>query len=111
MKKHLVVNTVVSLAFIISEPLLTWCGDWADAYSLGAEMVLGMLIPVILFLFFLFAICSASLSLYIAVVAKDIKQAIPILVLVAFAVMYVALSTQDSFWVSVIEYYKTNNIA
>lgn len=111
MKKHLAMNTLVFLAFIVSEPLLTWCGDWADTYSLGAEMLLGMLIPVILFLFFLFAIFSVFVSLYKAVAAKDIKQIIPVLVLVAFVVTYIALSTQDSFWLSVIEYYKINNMA
>ena len=106
MKKLLIVNIFFSLAFIFSEPLLTWCGDWADAYSLGAEMALGMLIPVVLALFILFVIFSVSISLYTAVVTKDIKQTIPILVLVAFAIMYIALSNQDSFWVSVVEYYK-----
>ena len=47
MKKHLVVNILVSLAFIISGPLLDKCSDWADSFSLGAEMVLGMLTPLL----------------------------------------------------------------
>ena len=74
MKKHLTVNTLVSLAFVASDPLFTWCGDLADMYSLGAEMVLGMLIPFVLVLFILFFIFSVSVSLYKAVAAKDIKQ-------------------------------------
>lgn len=107
MKKHLLVNTVVSLAFIVSEPIMTRCGDCADSYSLGAEMALGMLMLVVLFFFVLFVIFSVSLSLYIAVVTKDIKQIIPILVLAAFMIMYIALSNQDSLWIRVIEYYKS----
>ena len=39
-------------------------------------------------------------------VAKDIKQTIPILVLITFVMLYLALSTQDSLWVRVFEYYK-----
>ena len=53
-KKHLVVNILFSLAFIVSDPLLTWCSDFADAYSLGAETVLGMLIPFFSFYPFCF---------------------------------------------------------
>ncbi len=106
MKKHLLINTLVSMAFIISDLFLTWCSDLADVYSLGAEMVLGMLIPFILVLFVLFAIFSTTVSLYKTVATKDIKQTIPILVLVAFATMYITLSTQDSLWVRIIEYYK-----
>lgn len=106
MKKHLVVNTIASLAFIASDPFFAWCGDLADGYSLGAEMVLGMLIPFIFVFFVLFAIFSATVSLYKTVATKDIKQTIPILVLVAFATMYITLSTRDSLWVRIIEYYK-----
>lgn len=111
MKKHLAVNTLVFLSFIVSEPLLTRCGDWADTYSLGAEMVLGMLIPLIFTMFILFAILSVSLALYKAIVTKDIKQTIPILVLIAFITLYITLSTQDSLWVRFIEYCKINNMA
>ena len=107
MKKLLILNILVSLAFIASEPLMTWCGNWADSYSLGAEMALGMLIPVVLFAFILYVIFSISMSLYIAVVKKDIKQIIPILVLIAFAIAYIALSNQDSLWIRVFEYYKS----
>ena len=60
MKKHLVVNILVSLAFIISGPLLDKCSDWADSFSLGAEMVLGMSLPVILAFFVLFAVVQAK---------------------------------------------------
>lgn len=106
MKKHLAVNTLVSLAFIASDPFFSWCGDWADVYSLGAEMVLGMLLPLILMLFIFFATGSIFVSLFKAIATKNIKQTIPILVLIAFAVAYIALSTQDSLWVRVFEYYK-----
>lgn len=106
MKKHFLVNTLISLAFIIFDPFLIWCSDLADVYSLGAEMVLGMLIPFVLFLFILFAIFSVSLSLYKAIATKDIKQTIPTLVLIAFVALYITLSTQDSLWVRVIEYCK-----
>lgn len=105
MKKHLIVNTLVSLACIGLEPLYVWCGNWADTYSLGAEMVLGMLLPVVLALFILFAMFSVALSLYLAIVGKDIKQTLPILVFVVFAAIYLALATKDSFWVRVFEYY------
>lgn len=107
MKKLLLVNTLVSLVFIALEPLYIWCSNWADTYSLGAEMALGMLIPVVLVIFFFFAVFSAALSLYLAVVRKDIKQTIPILVFIIFATMYIALSTQDSLWIRVFEYYKS----
>ena len=106
MKKHLIVNALVSLAFIISEPIMTWCGEWADSYSLGAEMALGMLIPVVLAAFIIFVIFSVSLSLYKAIVQKDAKEIIPILVLIAFAVIYIALSNQEGLWIQIIEYYK-----
>ena len=106
MKKHLIVNALVSLAFIVSEPIMTWCGEWADSYSLGAEMALGMLIPVVLAAFIIFVIFSVSLSLYKAIVQKDAKEIIPILVLIAFAVIYIALSNQEGLWIQIIEYYK-----
>ena len=107
MKKLLMENILVSLAFIVSEPIMTWCDNWADSYSLGAEMALGMLMPVVLFAFILFIIFSVSLSLHLAVVTKDIKQTIPILALIAFAIIYIALSNQDSLWIRVFEYYKS----
>ena len=106
MKKHITANTVASLAFIALDPLLTLCGNFADMYSLGAEMVLGMLIPLVLISFVLFAIISVSVSLYKAIIMKDIKQTIPILVLVAFATIYVIFSTKDSLWIRVVEFYK-----
>ena len=106
MKKHLLVNTLVSLFFILFDPLLTWCDDWADSFSLGAEMALGMLIPLVFTLFILFAIFSVSLSLYKTIVTKDIKQTIPIVVLIAFVTLYVSFSAQDSLWVRFIEYCK-----
>ena len=105
MKKHLIVNTLVSLAFIGLEPLYIWCSNWADTYSLGAEMVLGMLLPVIIALFILFAMFSMAISLYLAIAGKDAKQTLPILVFVVFAAIYIALATKDSFWVRVFEYY------
>ena len=103
MKKHLAVNTLVALAFIISGPVLDKCGDWADSFSLGAEMALGMLLPLVLAFFILFTIFSVAFSLFKAVVMKDIKQVVPILVLVGAVAIYVALATPDSFWVSVIK--------
>ena len=105
-KKHLIVNILVSIAFIVLDPILTWCGVFAEAYSLGAEMVLGMSIPFIFSLFILFIIFSVSFSLYKAIITKDIKQTVPILALTAFAAIYIALSTQGSFWVRFFEYYK-----
>lgn len=105
MKGHIIVNIIASVVFILLDPLLNWCGEWADAYSLGAEMVLGMAIPALLLLFVAFAIFSMSASLYSCVRERDIKYILPLLVLVLCVSVYFVTAGQEGLWVRVWEYY------
>lgn len=80
MKKNLMVNIIIVISFILLDPLLHFCAQWADTYNLGAEMVLGMVIPVIFAVLALVIICSIVYSFYLCVAQKNIKNIIPILV-------------------------------
>lgn len=105
MKKQLIINVLLCIVFALLDPLLDWCGDLADMYSLGAEMVLGMAIPFVIVLFVAFAVCSVCFSLYNCICKKDVKYTIPTFVLIAFIAMYFRMSSQDNLWIRVLEYY------
>lgn len=105
MKKNLMANIIIVISFILLDPLLHFCAQWADTYNLGAEMVLGMTIPVMFAIFILWIISSIAYSLYLCVVRKDIKNIIPILVFVVGAIVYALLFNGNGLWMHVIKYY------
>ena len=106
MKRHLTVNALVLILFIVLDPIFNWCCDLADVYSLGAEMVLGIMVPLLFSVFILFAICSIGFSLYRLAVTKDIKNIAPIIVIVVLVTLYLIGADQDSLWVRIFEYYR-----
>lgn len=106
MKRHLIINTLVFVLFIILDPIFNWCCDLADMYSLGAEMVLGIMLPLLFSVFILFTICSIGFSLYRLAVTKDIKNIVPIIVIVVLVTFYLIGANQDSLWVRIFEYYR-----
>lgn len=105
MKKNLMVNIIIVISFILLDSLLHFCAQWADTYNLGAEMVLGMVIPVIFAVLALAIICSIVYSFYLCVAQKNIKNIIPILVFVMGAIVYALLFNGNGLWMHVIKYY------
>lgn len=105
MKKTFFINTITVVLFFVFEPLLEFCGKLANTYSLGAEIVLGMAMPVLFIAFVLVALSSAIYSLCKCFVNKNIKYILPVFVLVVGAIAYVLISTPDSFWVRLVNFY------
>ncbi len=105
MKKHLIINILISIVFIILDPLFVWCGNWADTYSLGAELILGMIEPAVLLAFVIFFIGSACFSFIRCFKERKAINIVPLVVLIAFVLLYVFISTENSTWIRVMDFY------
>ena len=105
MKKTFFINIITVVLFFAFEPLLDFFGNLANTYSLGAEIVLGMAMPVLFILFVLVTLGSIVDSLYKSFANKNIKYILPISVFVVGAIVYVWISTPDSFWVRLVNFY------
>lgn len=105
MKKTLIVNIIIVVLFLVFDPLLNFCGELADTYSLGGEMVLGMIVPVIFVMFVTVVLCSTIYSIYKSIANKDIKYFFPVLVFVVGIIVYMFISNSESFWIRLISYY------
>ena len=105
MKKIILTNIIVVITFILFDPLLNYLGEWADTYSLGAEMVLGMLTPLLFVFFILLSLGLILFSIIKSHVNKDIKQLIPVAIFAIGVVGYMLISNSNSFWISLVNYY------
>ncbi len=105
MKKLILTNIIVIITFILFDPLLNYLGEWADTYNLGAEMVLGMLTPLLFVFFVILALGLTVFSVIKAIVKKDIKQLIPVSIFVIGVVGYMLISNPNSFWIRLVNYY------
>ena len=105
MKKLILTNIIVVITFILFDPLLNYLGEWADTYSLGAEMVLGMFTPLLFGFFILLSLGLILFSIIKSIANKDIKQLIPITFLVIGIIGYILISNSDSFWIRFVTYY------
>ena len=109
MKKVILTNIIVVITFILFDPLLNYLGEWADTYNLGAEMVLGMLTPLLFGFFILLSLGLILFSIIKSIANKDIKQFIPIAIFVIGIIGYILISNSDSFWIRLVTYY--NNLS
>ena len=105
MKKPVLTNIIVVITFILFDPLLNYLGEWADTYNLGAEMVLGMLTPLLFGFFILLSLCLTLYSIIRCITKKDMKQLIPIVIFVIGVIAYILISNSSSFWVRLVNYY------
>lgn len=108
MKKTIIFTIIISVLFLLSDPFFTLCGDWADTYSLGAEMVLGIITPFLFALFVLFVFLFVCFLIFMFFREQNAKHLIPIMILAVTAVIYISFSNADSFWVSLINFYCSN---
>ena len=105
MKKLILTNIIVISTFILFDPLLNYLGEWADTYNLGAEMVLGMLTPLLFGFFILLSLGLTLFSTIKSITNRDIKQLIPITVFVIGIIGYIFISNSNSFWIRLVNYY------
>ena len=105
MKKVILANIIVVITFILFDPLLNYLGEWADTYYLGAEMVLGMLTPLLFGFFVLLSLGLILFSIINCLIKKDIKQLIPVAIFVIGIVGYMLISDSNSFWIRLVNYY------
>ncbi len=105
MKKYFFINTILVAAFILSDPLLSYLGVLADIYSLGAEIVLGNCLPLILLFFIFAAMHSVVRSIINCYKNKDVKQLLPNVVLIIGFAAYVFIFKSNSLWWYVIDFY------
>jgi len=108
MKKAILFTIIISVLFLLSDPFFNFCDDWADTYSLGAEMVFGMLTPLLFALFILFIFFFICSLLFMCFRERNAKFLIPILILAVTAVIYISFSNADSFWVRLVNFYLSN---
>lgn len=107
MKKLILTNIIVVITFILFDPLLNYLGEWADTYSLGAEMVLGMFTPLLFGLFILLSLSLILYSIIKSIANQDIKQLIPITIFIIGIIGYILVSNSNSFWIRFVTYYIT----
>ena len=105
MKKVILTNIIVVITFILFDPLLNYLGEWADTYNLGAEMVLGMLTPLLFVFFILLSLGLILFSIIKCLIKKDIKQLIPVAIFAIGVVGYMLISNSNSFWIRLVNYY------
>jgi len=105
MKKLILTNIIVVITFIFFDPLLNYLGEWADTYNLGAEMVLGMVTPLLFGFFILLSLGLILFSVIKSIANKDIKQLIPITIFVIGIIGYILISNSNSFWIRLVNYY------
>ena len=105
MKKLILTNIIVVITFILFDPLLNYLGEWADTYNLGAEMVLGMVTPLLFVFFILLSLGLILFSVIKSIANKDIKQLIPITIFVIGIIGYILISNSNSFWIRLVNYY------
>lgn len=105
MKKLIITNIIVVITFIIFDPILNYLGEWADTYNLGAEMLLGMLTPLLFGFFILLSLCLTLYSIIKCITRKDKKQLFPITIFLIGFIGYMLISDSNSFWVRLVNYY------
>ena len=105
MKKLILTNIIVVITFILFDPLLNYLGEWADTYSLGAEMVLGIFTPLLFGFFVLASLCLTLFSAIKCIAKKDVKQLIPVAIFIIGVVGYMVISNSNSFWIRLVNYY------
>lgn len=105
MKKISLINAIVVITFILFDPLLNYLRVWADTYSLGAEMILGMLTPILFIFFILLSLCLVIYSIIRCTIKKDIKQLIPVAIFAIGIITYILFFDSNSFWISLVNYY------
>ena len=108
--KYFINFYVVScILFFILEIVIYAIDKWADEYSLGAEMVLGLFIPAMLFIFFCIAISSVIVGYYCSIKIPEIsewKAYIPFFIVVSTILIYVILpKTEFNIWYRVLKFY------
>ena len=99
--KWTIVNIAVGVLFCAGDILLLKLNVWADEYSLGAELVLGMAEPMLLGAFGLFYLVSLLVSIYKAVK----KQFGPLLVLFITFAFYALVVGENGLCIKMIKYY------
>ena len=105
MKKLILTNVIIVISFILFDPLLNYLGEWADTYNFGAEMVLGIFIPLLFGFFVLASLCLTIFSVIKCITKKDVKQLIPVAIYVIGVVGYMLISNPNSFWIRLVNYY------
>lgn len=105
MKKISLISIIVVIAFMLFDPLLNYLRVWADTYNLGAEMILGMLTPILFIFFILLSLCLNLYSIIRCTIQKDIKQLIPVVIFSIGIITYILFSDSNSFWISLVNYY------
>lgn len=99
--KWTIVNIAVGVLFCTGDILLLKLNDWADEYSLGAELVLGMAEPMLLGAFGLFYLISLLVAIYKAVK----KQFGPLVVLFITFAFYALVVGENGLCIKMIKYY------
>jgi len=105
MKKLIFINAIIVISFVVCDPLINYLAEWADTYSLGAEVVLGILTPLLLGFFILLSLCLTLYSIVKCITKKDVKQLIPIAIFILGVVVYIMISDSNSFWIRLVNYY------
>ena len=105
MKKLILTNVIIVISFILFDPLLNYLSKWADVYILGAEMVLGLLTPLLFGVFIILVLCLTAFSLIKCIAKKDVRQLIPITIFIIGVIGYMLISNSNSFWIRFVNYY------
>lgn len=97
-RKWTIANTVAGILFYVADIMLPKLNIWADEYSLGAELVLGMAEPLIFGAFGLFYLIALIVAIYEMVK----KQIGPLLVLFITFIFYILIIAKFGLLIKVI---------
>ena len=105
LKPAIIFYSIMCGLFLIGESVLYALNKFVQSLSPGAEMVFGLLVPFILFIFFCVGVSSLAVGYFL--IDKYIYKAfIPFLIVAGTVLLYIIIPETDySIWYRVIKFY------
>ena len=96
----------MAVLFFILESVLDRAAVWANANSLGLEIVLGFMMPILLIGFIVFGIVSVLRSLFL-IKKVGLCALLPGVFPMLTLALYLLIATEQSLWYRVVLFYFT----
>ena len=109
LKRSVIFYSVVCILFLMGELMMYFLNHQAMVHSPGAEIMIGLFIPAILFVFCCIGISSAFVG-YFSIEKYYWKAYIPFLIVVGTVLLYIIIPKSEySIWYKVIKFYFTES--
>lgn len=109
MKKLYIFNIIVCCGTFLADILGTYCDNRIASLPLGAELLLGNLLPIVLIVIILCFIGSIMCSVVLCIKRRNLLYLLPIVLIIIFISLYMIVG-QDSIWVKIIDFYLSGTV-